>query len=416
MRVLRTEGSNQENWIPRICTHRGQPYAILSHRWFEDANHEVLFGDIEEIDRTIIDATHYPIRNAQYAGTIANTRPGYRKIQGAANQARAGGMEFIWVDTCCIDKNSSAELSEAINSMFKWYKNSAVCYAYLADVPDATDPLDNPAFAASQWWKRGWTLQELLAPPNVLLFSLNWALIGRRAFLQPEITRITGIHRKILAQKPRELDFFCIAQRMSWASGRTTTRPEDMAYCLMGLFDIRMPILYGEGDKAFIRLQEEIIKHSDDESIFAWRDACDPTPQTGLLATRPSAFGSSRGVDMMMDDGSARAPWILTNKGLSIALPLHQPQQSEDGIFVAQLRCLIAIADKDGKSRSSIPVGIYLKQLSTKGVHYHRVWPDRWAETAQTASPHSGSVVPVFIRQSYTATERIHLWRHDRLP
>jgi len=263
MRVLKTAGSRQEDWIPRLCTHRGERYAILSHRWFEDANHEILYADIQEIDQSVIgtleDSRVNVVKNAQYAGCTASSKPGFRKLQGAARQALEDDYEYIWIDTCCIDKSSSAELSEAINSMFKWYRESEVCYAYLVDVSDATDTSEGSPFAASQWWKRGWTLQELLAPSKLKFFTSDWKVIGHREHLGTMIAGITGIRPEVFEERS-DLNMFSIAQRMSWASGRTTTRPEDIAYCLMGLFDVNMPILYGEGEKAFIRLQQEIIK------------------------------------------------------------------------------------------------------------------------------------------------------------
>lgn len=221
-----------------------------------------------------------------------------------------------WIDSCCIDKTSSAELSEAINSMFDWYRNSQACYAYLSDV---NSPCDDPkslteSLESSKWFTRGWTLQELLAPRWVEFFDLNWNTLGTKSSLQSEIEAITGISHLF--------DFrnACIAQKMSWASRRETTRIEDEAYCLMGIFEVNMPLLYGEGSNAFVRLQLEILKTSDDESIFAWADRDSGTGDGGgLLATSPVFFRGSAGVRPAEYD-SSRPSYAMTNKGLRLEL------------------------------------------------------------------------------------------------
>jgi hypothetical protein len=174
-----------------------------------------------------------------------------------------------------IDKTSSAELTEAINSMYSWYREAAVCYAYLSDVltKDGID-IENRSigsFAKSRWFTRGWTLQELLAPTNVLFYDADWAEIGSKAELCEDVSIITGIPSQALAGATH-LGAFPIAERMSWASTRSTTRVEDAAYCLLGIFDVNMPLLYREGYKAFSRLQDEIMRTSTDQSIFAWAD------------------------------------------------------------------------------------------------------------------------------------------------
>ncbi|KAI9064951.1 HET-domain-containing protein, partial [Trametes sanguinea] len=227
-------------------------YAALSHRW--NPTGEVTFADIQDLRR-------------------ARRMTGWSKVEQACRTAQVKGYTWIWIDTCCIDKSSSAELSEAINSMFAWYLHCSVCLAYLNDVPAGDDPRSHrSAFRASQWFTRGWTLQELLAPPSsraVLFFSRDWTIIGTREDLAPVIQEITAIDHEVLLGHPHVSK--PIAQRMSWAARRHTTRPEDMAYALMGIFDINMPILYGEGgEKAFRRLQLEIIRRSDDQTIFGW--------------------------------------------------------------------------------------------------------------------------------------------------
>ena len=183
------------------------------------------------------------------------------------------------------DKSSSAELTEAINSMFRWYRQSELCYVYLADVSTnlAKEPADLGIvqFSNSRWFTRGWTLQELLAPEGVIFFATDWKFFGTKTKEKPTsryahrlldsvIAQATGIDLEAL--QFGDFRTSSIATRMSWASRRQITRIEDMAYCLLGIFDVNMPLLYGEGNKAFLRLQEEIMKTSTDTSIFAWEN------------------------------------------------------------------------------------------------------------------------------------------------
>jgi hypothetical protein len=199
--------------------------------------------------------------------------------------------------------------------MFNWYKEAQVCYAYLSDVPKSLTVKDHhkdrSAFRNSRWFKRGWTLQELLAPPIMIFFDEGWVEIGTKVGLRTLISSISGIENLFGFENA------CIAQKMSWASKRKTTRPEDMAYCLMGLFKVNMPLLYGEGSKAFYRLQLEIIKESDDESIFAWcEDEWSISVESGLLARSPAAFKDSG--DIESTHGTRASPYAMTNQGLQI--------------------------------------------------------------------------------------------------
>jgi hypothetical protein len=153
------------------------------------------------------------------------------------------------VVTCCIDKSSSSELSEAINSMYRWYKNAKFCYAYLSNARTS----DTLEFSRSRWFSRSWTLQELIAPLNVKFYGFKWLYLGSKARHIALLSQITDIDALILAGNNPAI--CSISQRMSWASKRETTQAEDIAYCMMVLFDVNMPLLYGEGSKAFIRLQ-----------------------------------------------------------------------------------------------------------------------------------------------------------------
>jgi len=232
------------------------PYAILSHTWRLDGD-EVTFRDILE-------------------GT-AESKAGYDKIRFCGDQAAYDNLQYFWVDTCCIDKSSSSELLEAINSMFRWYRNAAKCYVYLSDVSShALDAHDNfsqlpceLAFRASRWFTRGWTLQELLAPRSVEFFSREGNRIGNKKSLERQIHEITGIAVTALQGEP--LSQFSVDERLSWVEKRQTTRKEDKAYSLLGMFDVCMPLLYGEGrDRAFKRLRQEIDNNSSERRTYAF--------------------------------------------------------------------------------------------------------------------------------------------------
>ncbi|RSL45479.1 hypothetical protein CEP54_014253 [Fusarium duplospermum] len=210
-----------------------------------------------------------------------------------------------------LDKEDSAELSEAINSMYQWYRDSTICYAYLEDVEmeDWDNSMSLQYFTKSRWFTRGWTLQELIAPRTVEFYTSGWAEIGTKRSLIAQIETITGIPARILHGE--KVSVCNVAQRMSWASKRQTTRREDRAYSLMGLFQINMPLLYGEGDRAFVRLQEQILRQEEDYSIFAWtlHEDCLETILTGCLASSPSQFANmaSKGVVRPSGRGGLRA-------------------------------------------------------------------------------------------------------------
>ena len=194
------------------------------------------------------------------------------KIRDACAIARKNGYRYIWIDSCCIDKSSSSELSEVINSMYQWYSLADICYAYLADVPPGDDHhAEDSRFRESRWFRRGWTLQELIAPVWVEFLSQDWASIGSKQALVTLVEGVTSIsYEALLKLKP--LDAFSVAQRLSWATKRQTTREEDRAYLLLGIFDINMPTLYGEGDCTFRQLQDWIMQRIPDQSLFTWGD------------------------------------------------------------------------------------------------------------------------------------------------
>lgn len=181
-----------------------------------------------------------------------------------------GGSLLTVQRRCCIDQTSSAELTESINSMFRWYQDAAICYAYLADVAkNLRLSTIEKRLRKSRWFERGWTLQELIAPSEVVFYSMDWQQVGTKSELAACISDITHIDQLYL--NGANVQLASIAQRMSWAANRETSRDEDVAYCLLGIFDVNMPLIYGEGTKAFQRLQEEIMKaYPEDHTLFAW--------------------------------------------------------------------------------------------------------------------------------------------------
>ena len=311
-------------------------YAILSHTWEEG---EVTFQDWRNL------STEDKMK-----------KRGYFKVGMACRQAQKHCLKYLWVDTNCIDKSSSAELSEAINSMFSWYQNASVCYVYLSDVKSMPNEWHSMTddyvkrfyqsmtddyvkhFCQSKWLTRGWTLQELLAPTAMTFFSQDWSQIASRSLLEEAISKTTRISIQYL-QGDGQYKYASIAQKMSWIARRSTTRIEDMAYCMLGIFDINMPLLYGEEPKSFTRLQEEIIRTSNDQTIFCWTwiDSVPPN-WTSLLAPCPQAFKYSENfVTTPLVLRGIKHTYKMTNAGLSINLLVAQAWCYYLGILNAKL-------------------------------------------------------------------------------
>ena len=302
-------------------------YAILSHVWAKDG--EESYQDLLRLqDETRLERAYStePLPDDIILKRVSN------KIRCACERARADGINFIWADSCCIDKTSSAELSEAINSMYTWYSRASVCYVALPDVDVEGDPsIRRSQFRQSVWFLRGWTLQELIAPESILFFSRDWQLIGGKHNLASIIEEITGIDKEILTLK-KPLSSVSVARRMFWASKRVTTRKEDEAYSLMGIFSIRMPTIYGEGREAFIRLQEEILKTIPDQSIFVWDQAPNARrPRAkdihaygrdlrALLASSPANFSYSGQVETL-----TKAQFSKTLRARDFGIPIPPP-------------------------------------------------------------------------------------------
>ncbi|KAH8898199.1 HET-domain-containing protein, partial [Thozetella sp. PMI_491] len=293
-------------------------FAALSHTWEHE---EVSFQDF--------------VGHRELARLMA----GYQKVEMVCALARAQGLGFAWIDTCCIDKTSSAELSEAINSMFQWYRGSAACFVYLSDLHDPTPPSREAAAAGPgshhgpadllsrlrkcRWFTRGWTLQELIAPTSVEFFDAKWREVGTKASLVKQLSEITTIPQSVLLDSAVMYDMPA-GRRMSWAAHRTTTRIEDRAYSIIGIFDINMPMLYGEGNKAFIRLQEEIVKETNDLSLFAWQESetARPSRYRGLFAKSPDEFQSCQTLETSEISVVKELDFSITNNGVRFATTL----------------------------------------------------------------------------------------------
>ena len=346
-------------------------YAILSHRWLNGGRDDQTFQDVQGLtaasqSRTSSEPPGSQPKNLEVPGLNA-------KIRRFCALARDHGFRFVWIDTCCIDRTSSAELTESLNSMFQWYARAAICYAFLHDVKSDEDPYDKgSSFRSSEWFTRCWTLQELLAPSNVLFVSMDWLPLGTKESFSSLIQEVTGIDCDILIHQ-RPLDSVSIARRMSWASGRRASRVEDETYSLMGIFGVNMPTIYGEQHHAFIRLQQEILKSSHDQSIFACYQILDnpsliqspdsdslllPSAlqdnmhedeweQGRLLASSPGAFAESADISPVPPEDFAdilgvpfRPPeYNVTSCGMRMRLPLLTLTAGPKVTYLGVLSC-----------------------------------------------------------------------------
>ncbi|KAL7628448.1 hypothetical protein AAE478_002651 [Parahypoxylon ruwenzoriense] len=322
-------------------------YVILSHTWGKE---EVTFKDLDDPDRTKM--------------------LGWTKIYKLCQKARERLVDWVWVDTCCIDKRSSSELSEAINSMFKWYQKADICFAHLEDVPKDEDYYqDDSSFRRSRWFTRGWTLQELLAPDDVLFYDTRWEYITNRRKIPDLLSQITGIRHDIMSSPLIHLPQASIAERLSWASNRETSRTEDKAYSMLGICEINIPLLYGEGDGAFIRLQEEIVRSSYDHTIFSWGIRGPWTgvtnPDTGLfnvslnpdgqrvLANTSSAF---RGFNPLIKTDSHGVHYMVTHSGLHVELRVAILEKSFWNCALAIFNSIYYPGEKSGFYFMAMPV------------------------------------------------------------
>lgn len=335
-------------------------YAILSHTWFQGDHAEIVYEDTLESAWQKNRENHYE---------LAETRAGYAKLKSFCDTAyKSYNTSLAWMDTICINKNSSSELDESIRSMYKWYQQSFVCIAYLHDTVN-NDTLQTSTSIADKWFTRGWTLQELLAPKCVQFYNRDWKPIAgsvnqqvnnkvirqptndkENSVIQQLITKLTGIGRTdLLSFDPMQTES-SINERMRWATMRTTTRGEDRAYSLMGIFGVNLSIAYGEGaESAFFRLVEKIITTRDTSQVIqllAWagRSLSDNIHPTRIIPSSPDNFST-----MLTQEGSTSATSIneacsifprtgeaivLTHLGLKVRLLLarvYLPELSNTG-------------------------------------------------------------------------------------
>ncbi|KAJ8489198.1 hypothetical protein ONZ51_g3071 [Trametes cubensis] len=348
MFFLRTEDGTLHRFADPRSLPKGERYAILSHVWAKGG--EQTFQELEAL-----------------ISSGAGLAQASKKVREFCRFAKGEGYRWVWIDSCCIDKTSSAELSEAINAMYAWYADAHVCYAYLADVPDVPDVPDDEdpymphsRFRRSRWFTRGWTLQELIAPRSLVFLSRKWTIIGTKAGLADVIEEVTGVDRDVLTLK-RALQDVSVARRMSWAADRETTRLEDEAYSLMGIFGVYMPTIYGEGSNAFVRLQEEILRHIPDQSLGSLKVKPEdpllllrgPRRTQSLFAQRPRDFRRSAQVrtisyqtlkDRLGVPDIALPGYALTSHGVSARLPVaailnEDPSYDDYSKYLAFLTC-----------------------------------------------------------------------------
>ena len=293
-------------------------YAILSHRWRK--GEEVQFQDLPSLPKQQL--RDLPPRNPVSFLPSSSPQDDQRnlssiyKIAGACKkvlETEDEAMRHIWIDTICINQGDSREVNTSINSMFRWYQNAQVCYVYLFDVSwDSTNLLmSREQFVRAEWFLRGWTLQELLAPRQLKFFDRDWKLIGSKDDLVTEITTATRISAEHLGGAFRDAS---LGQKMSWLAGRTTEHLEDRAYCVLGIFDIFLDTRYGSGESEFMRLQQEIIRNWPqkvpfDESLFAWR--AEKIDSSGLLAPAPGCFRDAWNIEFVSDLAKHRGEQMI---------------------------------------------------------------------------------------------------------
>ena len=376
------------------------PYAILSHVWAKKEDPRLSgapFIDEQSYEDVCkIQKDHKDELDSDPNAILVHLTP---KIQRFCEVAREAGYDYGWVDTCCIDQTSSAELSEAINSMYNWYRHSSVCYVFLHDV----HKFPSEQRLQSVWFFRGWTLQELIAPSIVIFYTSDWNPIGSKHTLSGLIEKACNVDREVLTFE-KSLDKVCVARRMSWAAPRKTSRDEDHAYSLMGLFGVNMPTMYGEdGTRAFIRLQEEILKHIPDQSILIWGRALpvqdmfnefareegtllgkpqqpSRTSQNHcLLASSPSDFRSTSTGELTtlsppkltallnLQSDSGYPTYTLTSYGIHAQLPLLtiSPRHPSGGNR-SYATHLAILACQHGDSKNGFIVALLLRRRNSK--------------------------------------------------
>ncbi|KAK4565695.1 hypothetical protein LTR86_003543 [Recurvomyces mirabilis] len=325
------------------------PYAILSHTWGPEGE-EITYQEWLEAETLSAKST-----TSSPSDAVRPYRKGYAKIYDACRQAEADSFKYLWSDTCCINKENDAELSEAIRSMYAWYAHAQRCYAYLSDLNINTDGHDRSTPATTTdvvianaqadlalglsrcvWFTRGWCLQELLAPKEICFFDSSWRSVEYPDILPQLISAITKIPVAVLTQQIPISDC-CLAQRLSWAADRRTSRVEDRAYSLFGILGVNMAPMYGEGSDAFARLQRELLQDTRDPTIFAWTSA-DPARKTSLLAATPEDFRHSTNIRVKRALGTS-CHFSRTNVGIAGDFLIIEPRPHDRNQVFALLNC-----------------------------------------------------------------------------
>ncbi|KAF9223458.1 hypothetical protein BS17DRAFT_673606, partial [Gyrodon lividus] len=309
----------------RSLVHNLVSYAIFSHKWLDEG--EPTYQQMTEKKTVPACSRGHLMRIKRALGTVSVS---------CCRVARSLGVQFLWSDTCCIDKSSSAELDESLRSMFRWYRNASICIVHLNQTTVIED------LRQDEWLKRGWTLQELLAPKRTKFFTKKWEPLTDQEDDKEEDTplmtllaEITGIPEDDIYEFSPTPDH--VDERMTWAAGRRTTRAEDTAYSLMGMFDVSIQIAYGEGaERAFCRLIEAIILAGGSSTVLNWAgqpakhhsSRCLPSSPASYLG-HPNLVSIDR-LDLALTSSGFRVPLIL--------LPLATIRPDFDGRPITEIK------------------------------------------------------------------------------
>ncbi|KAI3326790.1 heterokaryon incompatibility protein-domain-containing protein [Xylariaceae sp. AK1471] len=350
---VRTTFSESKIAFKEIQELNATKYLIVSHAWGWSNQTNNWGNPQEEIDFEV----------ASMPFTEINRLTSLNKIKSACRLAASRKIDYVWIDTCCIDQKNSTEVTEGINSMFEWYHKSELCAVYLADLHYENKDGPNELYErlkACRWFERGWTLQELLAPTQVYFYDKNWTFIGTKKDLAVNIESITGIDRESV-ENPSSISLRSIAHKMAWASNRKTTKPEDRAYSLIGIFNVNIPMIYGEGVvRAFHRLQKEITMTTSELSVFGWEDERNREFYS-MLADSPDVFASGRDLNGYIPEQH----YNMTNKGIHMTYSLRKVPRKQGNRCYFQWLLPIGYRSSTESSDPDV-IGILLRKIDTQ--------------------------------------------------
>lgn len=359
-----------------------QSYACLSYTWGTPPHGEVSHRDVVGCGARSPKADYGTLKDrASLPAWARRDTESARRVVGACSRAREVGIKYLWVDTICIDRTSLADISEAINSMYRWYRQATVCYAHLSDLAPSALPstddvasamadcsLDETSLGRSRWFTRGWTLQELLLPRRLELYDREWNLRGSKSssHVVEMLSRISGVETAVLSDPDRIADF-SYGRRMAWAAKRQVTRGEDAAYALLPILGVNMTVRYGEGgERAFQRLQEKVIRVTTDLSPLCWRSCWEDEMSDeegeegeqffgGCLASSPAEFSHFVATPEWQEPFHSDAELQFNNKGLNIRAPLAPWRRST--------RDVVMYLNSSSRSREGMQhVGVLLRE------------------------------------------------------